>query len=411
MGRRRILDGRHLFHRPGRRAPGRVRPFRRHLRRPRALYHHAGREPARPVRRRRGAREGQRSAARDACPWQVPRSERPVPDQHRRTAPSARGRGAVRGRSQGRYLVPGRDLPRHPRVAVRRARVRVGLSLAREPARPPPARREPHQTGVIHTLRRLASGLLVLAFVSAVTGADTVGELLPSTPGQVRVVALGDSVTSGSNCDCAAFPQLYGDLLHNRSAVPVTVDNQGVAGLDSTGLLQQLSQRDVERSTKAANVVLLTIGANDFGDHHDDVTSGQCSGDCVSDEYEQLTANLGRILSRIHALRGDRPTTILMTGYWNVFKDGAVAEQQYTPSGRIASDQLTVRTNNAIAAAASADDATYVDIYTPFEDSADITALLASDGDHPNAAGHALIARLLLAATPNPLPTSPRQGG
>jgi hypothetical protein len=86
-------------------------------------------------------------------------------------------------------------------------------------------------------------------------------------------------------------------------------------------------------------------------------------------------------------------------------------ERQYTPSGRIASDQLTVRTNAAIDAAARADDATYVDIYTPFEDSADITSLLASDGDHPNAAGHALIARTLLAATPNPLTASPRQGG
>jgi lysophospholipase L1-like esterase len=264
---------------------------------------------------------------------------------------------------------------------------------------------------LIPALRRLGACLLVLAFLSAITGADTVGEILPPKPGQVRVVALGDSVTAGSNCDCAAFPQLYGDLLHDRSAVPVTVDNQGVSGLDSTGLLQQLNQHDVEQATKAANVVLLTIGANDFGDHHDDVTSGQCTGDCVSDEYEHLTANLGRILSRLHAIRGDLPTTILMTGYWNVFKDGDVAKQQYTASGQVASDQLTVRTNNAIAAAARADDATYVDIYTPFNDSADITALLASDGDHPDTAGHALIARLLLAATPNPLPTSPRQGG
>jgi lysophospholipase L1-like esterase len=262
---------------------------------------------------------------------------------------------------------------------------------------------------VIEILRRLAVGLLVLALVSALTGVDTVSEM--RTGGDVRVVALGDSVTSGSNCDCTAFPQLYGDLLHDRSGAAVAVDNLGVAGLDSAGLLQQLGQHKVEQATAAANVVLLTIGANDFGDHHDDVTSGQCAGDCVSDEFEQLTVNLGRILSRLHALRGDRPTTILMTGYWNVFKDGEVAERQYTPSGRIASDQLTVRTNDAIAAAARADDATYADIYTPFEDNADVSALLAPDGDHPDAAGHALIARVLLAATPNPLPASSRQGG
>ena len=262
---------------------------------------------------------------------------------------------------------------------------------------------------MIENLRRLAAGLLVVALLSVISGADTVGEM--RTGGDVRVVALGDSVTSGSNCDCTPFPQLYGDLLEDRSGVTVTVDNLGVGGLDSNGLLQQLGQRGVAQAVGAANVVLLTIGANDFGDHHDDVTSGQCTGDCVADEFDQLTANLGRILSRVRTLRAGRPTTVLMTGYWNVFKDGEVAERQYTPGGRIASDQLTVRTNAAIAAAARAGDATYADIYTPFEDNPDVTALLASDGDHPDAAGHALIARVLLAATPNPLPASPRQGG
>lgn len=267
---------------------------------------------------------------------------------------------------------------------------------------------------MIHTLRRLATGLLLIVLIAALAGGETVREVDPPQPGQVSVVALGDSVTSGSNCNCSAFPQMYGDLLHARTGVPVTVDNLGVGGLDSAGLLQQLDQGNspTEQATTTANVVLLTIGANDFGDHHDDVTSGQCNTDCVADEFEHLTVNLARILNRIHVLRDNLPTTILMTGYWNVFEDGDVAKRQYPASGRIASDQLTVRTNNAIAAAARADDATYVDIYTPFEDdTADVTALLASDGDHPNAAGHALIARILLDATPNHLTTSPRQGG
>ncbi|GAA3114611.1 hypothetical protein GCM10010530_41450 [Kribbella aluminosa] len=225
-------------------------------------------------------------------------------------------------------------------------------------------------------------------------------------------MALGDSVTSGSNCNCSAFPQMYGDLLQDRSDTTVGVTNLGVGGLDSTGLLQTLDQPNspTEVATASANVVLLTIGANDFGDHHDDVTSGQCSADCVADEFEQLTVNLGKILSRIHALRDNRPTTILMTGYWNVFEDGEVAARQYPASGRVASDQLTLRTNGAINSAAAADDATYVDIYTPFKDSSNITSLLAADGDHPNAAGHSLIASVLLASTPNPLPHPPHQG-
>lgn len=266
---------------------------------------------------------------------------------------------------------------------------------------------------MIQTLRRLAVGLVVLTVVTAISGADTVSEVLrPGPAGEVHVVALGDSVTSGTNCNCSAFPQMYGDQLQARDGTPVAVNNLGVGGMDSSGLLQALDQDNpTETATSEANVVLLTIGANDFGDHHDDVTSGQCVGDCVSDEYEQLTVNLGKILSRIHVLRDNLPTTILMTGYWNVFEDGDVAKRQYPPSGRVASNQLTLRTNGAINAAAAADDATYVDIYAPFEHSANITSLLAPDGDHPNTTGHQLIADVLLAATPNPLPASPRQGG
>ncbi|MGW7683009.1 SGNH/GDSL hydrolase family protein [Kribbella sp. NPDC054772] len=267
---------------------------------------------------------------------------------------------------------------------------------------------------MIPTLRRLSIGLLLIVLVAAFHDGDTLSEVVrPQPPGAIDVVALGDSVTSGTSCNCSGFPQMYGDLLHARTGRNVHVDNLGVGGLDSNGLLQTLNQTNspTQVATARASVVLLTIGANDYGDHQKDVTSGQCDTDCVADDFEQLTVNLDRILNRIHSLRDGLPTTILVTGYWNVFQDGDVAARQYPTSGRVASDQLTLRTNAAIAAAAAADDAMYVDIYTPFEHSGNITSLLADDGDHPNAAGHALIAKILLAATPNPLPPSSRQGG
>ena len=257
-------------------------------------------------------------------------------------------------------------------------------------------------------LRRLTTALLLIALVATLAGGGAVSAApRPPIPaiGQVHVVALGDSVTSGTACNCAAFPSMYGDLLHTRTGDTVTVDNLGASGLDSTGLLRQLDQPNspTEQAISGADIVLLTIGANDFGDHHDDVTAGRCTDtDCVADEREQLTINLHRILGRIHALRGDQPTTILATGYWNVFEDGDVARRTFPATGRAATDQLTLQVNAAIAGAAHTDDATYVDIYTPFErDAADVTTLLAADGDHPNAAGHALIARLLLEATPS----------
>ncbi|MEU4287182.1 SGNH/GDSL hydrolase family protein [Kribbella sp. NPDC026596] len=254
---------------------------------------------------------------------------------------------------------------------------------------------------MIPRLRRLTTALLLLALVATTAGGGAVAGVRTATahPGQLEVVALGDSVTSGTACNCAAFPAIYGALLHTRTGSAVSVDNLGAGGLDSAGLLRRLDQPDspTEAATSTADVVLVTIGANDFGDHHDDITTGRCTDtDCVADELEQLSANLHRILERIGALRTGRATTVLVTGYWNVFEDGEVARRTFPATGRAATTDLTLRVNAIIANVTTATGATYVDLYAPFErPGTDVTALLAPDGDHPNAAGHHLIAQLL----------------
>jgi lysophospholipase L1-like esterase len=260
---------------------------------------------------------------------------------------------------------------------------------------------------VIHRLRRLTTALLLTALVAALAGGGAVRQVSqPPDPAiaQLHVVALGDSVTSGTGCSCAAFPRMYGDLLHGRTGDAVSVDNLGAGGLDSTDLLNRLDQprSPTTRATGAADVVLLTIGANDFGDHHDDITNGQCTdGGCVADELGRLRANLQRILAQLRTLRAGDPPVVLVTDYWNVFEDGEVARRNFPADGRAATDTLTRTVNEVIASTAHADGAVFVDLYDAFEDSGkDVTSLLAPDGDHPNAAGHAVIARLLLEATP-----------
>ena len=148
---------------------------------------------------------------------------------------------------------------------------------------------------------------------------------------------------------------------------------------------------------------MLTIGANDFTDHHDEVTAGRCDrasgGDCLGDEVEQLRRNVRAVLARVRELRTGRHTAVLVTGYWNVFEDGQVAREAFPDSGVAASIRLTLRTNRALQQAAAG--ATYVDLFAPFQGSGNrlgLTGVLAGDGDHPNAAGHVLIAKALLAA-------------
>ena len=78
------------------------------------------------------------------------------------------------------------------------------------------------------------------------------------------------------------------------------------------------------------------------------------------------------------------------------------------------SDSMTRMANAAICSAATQAGAICVDTYTPYngEDGGkDPTELLADDGDHPNAAGHRVIARAMLAvglsAWRSPVPPGP----
>lgn len=222
-----------------------------------------------------------------------------------------------------------------------------------------------------------------------------------------HIVALGDSVATGGPCGCTPFPQLYGgDLARDRGVRTQTV-NLGVNGQTSGDLLATMSDPGsaASRAVRGADVVLVTIGANDFLDQHDKVTTGQCLGGrdtaCVADDLGAMVRNVTAIVGRIHQLRGGRPTAVLVTGYWNVFEDGQVARRAFPDLGVRATQRLTRLANAGIRKAADAAGGTYVDLYAPFngpEARGDTTYLLASDGDHPNAAGQALIARRLVAA-------------
>lgn len=254
--------------------------------------------------------------------------------------------------------------------------------------------------------------IVVAAFVLAIAGAslslaNSVAprtQLIPGTgSGHHVILALGDSVPAGAACSCTPFPELYGELLARRTGASVRVTNEAVNGLESAGLLAQLQEPEVSAAVARADVVLVTIGANDFSERHDDVVEGRCTAGtstaCVDEELSGLRANLTRILRDIRSLREGRATSVLVTGYWNVFEDKEVAERAFGAEGLEASIQLTHQVNRAIRAVVAKAGADYVDLFTPFhapgltEDS-----LLAADGDHPDAAGHALIARTLLAA-------------
>jgi lysophospholipase L1-like esterase len=209
------------------------------------------------------------------------------------------------------------------------------------------------------------------------------------------VVTLGDSVPAGTACDCDPFPTLYAREVH---AVSV---NLAVPGYTSSDVLGQIPA--VRANLSSAAEVVLMIGANDLAAAFDDGTS-------YSDAAGAMQQN---VVAAIRAIDAIRPTTVLVLGYWNVVEDGQVAAGNYGSGGVQKSDSATQDANDALQAAAKQTGATYISTVAAFhgaDGNQDPTALLAPDGDHPNAAGHAAIAALLPPLGTGPAGAEPLNG-
>jgi lysophospholipase L1-like esterase len=225
-------------------------------------------------------------------------------------------------------------------------------------------------------------------------------------PTPLRVVGIGDSVTAAFHCDCKGFISDYGELLEARYDVNVDADELGVSGATTSSILPSLHGDGLTAiALGSADVISVTIGANDLNgarDRYDDHTCGGSRDlDCFVPAVEAMKDGLNRDLAAIHVLVGERPVQILVNDYWNVFEDGAVALREDGRQYLSDSDTMTREANIAICAAATAAGATCVDTYTPYkgaDGSEDPTALLASDGNHPDPAGHEAIAKAMLAA-------------
>ncbi len=222
----------------------------------------------------------------------------------------------------------------------------------------------------------------------------------------ITVVGIGDSVTSGYNCNCEAFVGLYATQLVAQDDVATSSVNLGVPGWTSSQLLAAMTKPGAFRNQVAkADILLVTIGANDLNPLESKEPTG-CPATCYTPLIDSAGHNVELIVDAARAANPTHPPTVLVTDYWNVFQDGDVGTAEHGTAFQSWSDALTRAESTQICDGARSAGATCVSLYAPFKGNGSInpTSLLAPDGDHPNAAGHQLIASTLLAATPQPLP-------
>lgn len=213
-------------------------------------------------------------------------------------------------------------------------------------------------------------------------------------PGPISLVGFGDSVMAGAGCDCDDFLVQTGTLLHDRTGREVTTSNHAANGATTADLLEELRTDDASAAAIAgADVIVLTVGANDLLPAVSTWDDDGCGAGCYDPAVHAMSDRLGSLLTIID--REKKPeAAVLVTSYWNVFEDGAVGRDAHGSGFLSWSDEVTRAADDAICAAADRSAATCIDLYRPFKGDGDRdpTGLLADDGDHPNARGTQLIA-------------------
>jgi lysophospholipase L1-like esterase len=222
------------------------------------------------------------------------------------------------------------------------------------------------------------------------------GTTAATAAGAYRVVGLGDSVPSGNNCGCVDYVTLVTRAMAAEEGKAPAVHNEAQGGLTTADVLAQLAQPQIRTEIADSDLVIMTVGANDFDT--DVLTSASCQPDpattCYAPTLAQQRTQLDSILNQVRTLQAARGGRAVVTGYWNVFLDGDVAAAR-GPLYVQDSDELTEAENAQIASLATQAGSQYVDVYAPFKAVGNDTPLLAADGDHPSAAGHTLIADAL----------------
>jgi lysophospholipase L1-like esterase len=205
------------------------------------------------------------------------------------------------------------------------------------------------------------------------------------------IVALGDSVPRGTNCDCTPYPQLNANGLAASSDQTVTATNDSVAGYTTTNVLNQLqSKSDVIDHVRKADILEIEVGANDVA------YSGSCGTavDCYAPKVPTIEKNLDAIVARVHQLTAGHKVLVVLLDYWSVWLGGQYAAAHgdaYVASA----EEMTDRVNTVIKSTATKSGSAYVDLRAAFKGpnyTYDETQYLSDDGDHPNAAGHQKIA-------------------
>jgi len=228
------------------------------------------------------------------------------------------------------------------------------------------------------------------------------------------LLGLGDSIPGAAYCaGCTSFVQLYSNRIQADTGTPVKALNLADnSGIDSARLLSAVRGDPAVRSAvRRADVITLSIGANDSIPDDFAYLQGRCGGpdniECYVHSLATFEHNERAILAEIRLLRGTSPTAIRVTTYYNPLVGNELSVRTFGPDFALAvARPLIERLDAAICREVALVHGTCIDLYHAFngpDGTRDAGSLLSGDHIHPSQEGHRLIAQLLAAAGYEPL--------
>ncbi|WP_164667505.1 SGNH/GDSL hydrolase family protein [Virgibacillus doumboii] len=219
---------------------------------------------------------------------------------------------------------------------------------------------------------------------------DIIGDAIQKTidfftGNKTHIVAIGDSLTQGVGDDVVdgGYVGILDKTLNKEDEV-VTFENYGKRGNRSSQLLQRLEKKEIENSIRQADIVLITIGANDIMK----VMKENITDLNIKDFTQERTAfkeRLKNIFDKINSLNDD--TEIYLVGFYNPFekyfkdiKELNMIVENWNSTGKKVTGQY--------------DNVSYIPTADLFSNAN--TDLFADDNFHPNHRGYQLMAERIL---------------
>jgi lysophospholipase L1-like esterase len=226
-------------------------------------------------------------------------------------------------------------------------------------------------------------------------------------------VAFGDSLSYGEgDVHGVSFVRVLAKLIEQHRPVKVTVQNLAFDGGTSATLLDALQQPRFQQALADADLITIDIGANDIDSGFQDYAAKSCGGsdnlECFRTGAATFKRNWDAILAAIVKARSPKVAAIRVLSDYDSFVGNARAAANLGPmiARDIAPflDQVNdVRCTKAMNAGISCVDIARV-LNGPTRHAVIPADLMGSDGIHPSAAGHLLIAQTIDAAGYAPLP-------